>query len=190
VSATPSKVCTKCGADKPLSEYRADRRAKDGKHSSCKACARAAAKKRYDTDEEFRKALRRRDSTPSYKTQIRKAGQRRYSTLEGRTTVLLNSARRRASAKGLAFDLDAEWVIERLKHLRCEATGCDLSLATVPGMKANPFGPSLDRNDNTGGYTKDNVQVVAWFYNMLKADYPQGVVDRILRVIKHSRFVQ
>jgi hypothetical protein len=92
---------------------------------------------------------------------------------------------------GVVFELDLEWVIDRMKHLRCEITGCDLDITPVSGGgRTNPFSPSLDRRDNSKGYTKDNVQVVAWFLNRMKADWPEEVVVRILRVIKHSRKIQ
>lgn len=34
-----TKVCTKCGVEKPLGEYYKDRRAKDGAYSECKSCS-------------------------------------------------------------------------------------------------------------------------------------------------------
>ena len=36
--AEPSKVCTKCQADKPLSEFYANGGGRSGRHSECKAC--------------------------------------------------------------------------------------------------------------------------------------------------------
>jgi len=37
-----TKVCTACKETKPLSEFYADKRQRDGHYSSCKACVRAA----------------------------------------------------------------------------------------------------------------------------------------------------
>ena len=35
------KVCTQCGANKSLDEYRPDKRRRDGRRSNCRACGRA-----------------------------------------------------------------------------------------------------------------------------------------------------
>ena len=42
------KVCTKCGEDKPLSEYHKHKRSKDGHQSACKVCDKAASRARYE----------------------------------------------------------------------------------------------------------------------------------------------
>ena len=44
------KVCTKCKEEKPLEEFGKDKRAKDGKNSSCKACERIRCKKHRDAN--------------------------------------------------------------------------------------------------------------------------------------------
>lgn len=41
------KVCTKCGQDKPLSEYYAKAHSYSGRHSRCKECIRAYALRYY-----------------------------------------------------------------------------------------------------------------------------------------------
>ena len=33
-----TKVCSKCGEDKPLDQYADDQRKKDGKYSACREC--------------------------------------------------------------------------------------------------------------------------------------------------------
>jgi hypothetical protein len=119
-----------------------------------------------------------------------RAYKKRTSTLEGLALNRLKAARSNARRKGLEFDIDLEWVIDKIKHLRCEVLGCDLTITQDVDGLTNPFTPSLDRRDNSKGYTKDNVQVVAWFFNRLKGEWPEGVVDRILRVIKHSHKLQ
>lgn len=41
---TKTKKCSKCGVEKPLTEYYGDKRAPDGRAYSCKACDRARSK--------------------------------------------------------------------------------------------------------------------------------------------------
>lgn len=48
-------VCNKCGVDKPLDEYYADKKRKSGKMTICKECTKAAVKKR---SEEKREEIR------------------------------------------------------------------------------------------------------------------------------------
>jgi hypothetical protein len=38
------KKCSKCGIEKPLSEFNSDKRKKDGKYTSCKTCHSLSAK--------------------------------------------------------------------------------------------------------------------------------------------------
>ncbi len=50
------KICSKCKTEKPLSEFNADSRRKDGKRASCKLCDAALKKKiRQANIEEYRR---------------------------------------------------------------------------------------------------------------------------------------
>jgi hypothetical protein len=44
------KVCTKCGAEKPLDEFHRFANARDGRRAECKECSCARARARYDPD--------------------------------------------------------------------------------------------------------------------------------------------
>lgn len=54
--STPSprteKACTRCGVVKPLADYQADRRASDGRTSSCRACEKARCAARHAANRE------------------------------------------------------------------------------------------------------------------------------------------
>lgn len=49
-----TKVCNKCGEDKPLSEYYKRKGAKDGHRNDCKACVRARANAYHEANRENR----------------------------------------------------------------------------------------------------------------------------------------
>ena len=51
-----TKVCTKCGEEKPLTEFYRDRQKSDGLSSSCKICAQAKKKEYYEANQEKVKA--------------------------------------------------------------------------------------------------------------------------------------
>jgi len=51
-----TKICTKCGAPKPLSEYYSDKRKKDGLYTQCKTCHYEATRKNATTEGGKKKA--------------------------------------------------------------------------------------------------------------------------------------
>jgi hypothetical protein len=90
---------------------------------------------------------------------------------KGRAQQLLTSAKERARKKKIPFDLTLEWLCERLQPGTCEATGIPFDYSPPSTAATNKFAPSLDRIDNSKGYTKDNTQVVVWLYNVAKRDF-------------------
>jgi hypothetical protein len=113
-----------------------------------------AAHQRYDRTEKGKASLKRRRAKWT-------------RSVAGRATLLLGMARRRSTRKGIAFTLTREWLLPLLTPLRCMATGDTLSLE--PG---SPLVPSIDRKDNTQGYTPDNCWVVSWAFNNRKKAKP------------------
>lgn len=92
-----------------------------------------------------------------------------------RASRLLSGAKKRSIQLGLEFDLDLEWIAERIERGFCEVTGLPFDLITG----RSSFAPSLDRINPSKGYTKDNVKVVAWAYNAAKG---AGTHDDVLRL--------
>jgi ribosomal protein L37AE/L43A len=41
------KVCSKCGHERPLADFNAERRARDGHRADCRECQHEAARKAY-----------------------------------------------------------------------------------------------------------------------------------------------
>lgn len=68
-------------------------------------------------------------------------------------SYMLSRSRRRATRKGLAFEL----------------TG--------------PFMPSIDRLDSNAGYVKDNCRVVALIYNMAKSSWSDDIVYTMAKAL-------
>ena len=89
----------------------------------------------------------------------------------------LGSIRKRALAKGLAFDLTPEWYVEKLNKGVCEVTGLEFYHGTYNYRKGiHPFIPSVDRTDSNKGYTQDNCKLVIMAYNQAKADFSEDVL--------------
>lgn len=91
---------------------------------------------------------------------------KRQATMEGRASILFHRAKLRAKNKDLPFTLTLDWVRETIaeQEHKCSRTG----LPFVYDQEQSPWRPSLDRLDQTGGYTHDNVQIVCVMYNLAK----------------------
>lgn len=79
---------------------------------------------------------------------------------------LVAAARSRARRRGFEFDIDADFIEQKILLGKCEATGIDFVI------EANhPRTPSIDRIDSAIGYSKDNVRVTCFMYNQAKRDW-------------------
>ena len=84
---------------------------------------------------------------------------------------MLKKARTRAKEKGLAFDLDANF-LRSIVPSHCPVLGTPLewSARRGHGSHALPNSPSLDRIDPSKGYVKSNVWIISNRANAIKND--------------------
>lgn len=75
------------------------------------------------------------------------------------------------------FSITSEQVIELCAPMTCSVTGLPL-LWKWDGTGKNPWAPSIDRIDNSRGYTPDNIRVVCWIFNLSKSTWDDAVVER------------
>ena len=89
-------------------------------------------------------------------------------------------AKRRAALRNIDFDLTWEDLVPPKK---CPVLGIPLVIGdrTRPGIYNSP---SLDRIDNSKGYTKDNVQVISYRANSIKSDATPEEIKRIYKYIR------
>lgn len=92
-----------------------------------------------------------------------------------RLRIKLQALHKRARGKGLEFDLDEEWIASKLALTHCEVTGIQFTGAGID----TPWSLSIDRVDNTKGYTKDNCKAVVWIYNNCKRTFEADDVMRM-----------
>jgi len=150
------------GAESLYDERRAWLLANPHKAEEYKAAARvAAAEKRKGRQTEYQK--------------------NHYESISGRAWHLLNGARTRAKTRGIDFDLDREWVTERLNAGICEATGLPLVLTRRGKHLKSPWSPSIDRIDSAGGYLKSNCRVTCWIFNVGKNDMLESEFEMMAR---------
>ena len=90
------------------------------------------------------------------------------SPIEWRIQRILVLATKRAKQKGWKINLTKEWIRERITV--CEATGIPFDNSYEGTfITMNPYAPSIDRIDNSRGYTMDNCRIVLTTFNSLKS---------------------
>lgn len=103
----------------------------------------------------------------------RNYGKLLYATPEGRAYQLFKGARLRAKQRELDFDLNVEFVLERINHGFCPVLGLPFDLSPSSETHHNPLAPSIDRTDSSKGYVKSNVQIVSVWWNTAKGQWTE-----------------
>jgi hypothetical protein len=135
----------------------------------------AKRKQRADADYRLLEAERRR---LKYKKKEWAATVKRRTTKAGWLRHVLNGVRHRAGLRGLEFALSEQDI-----HVPdvCPVLGVELDFSPSNGkaIRHQPNRPSIDRFDNSKGYTPDNVFVISYRANALKSD---ACLDELKRV--------
>lgn len=145
----PQKVCTKCGKDKPLSDFSGRNDAKDGLRHECRVCHAARSKTIYGQN----------------KDRHRRCGTR-WKVLNP-IKMMLIIGRARAKKKKVPFT-----VTESDIHIPDRCPVFDIELARGSGRAASSS-PSLDRIIPGIGYVAKpyrNISVISNRANTLKGD--------------------
>lgn len=111
----------------------------------------------------------RKQSDPSYRAKRSEQFGAWRTTVEGRSSQLLRSAQKRAKDRGTECTITREWVVEKLRAGVCELTG--LPLIFVTGLGRSAFSPSIDRIDQTKGYTPENSRVILTAVNIGRGEW-------------------
>ena len=153
-----TKICSKCGIEKTLDNFTL--RKDTGKYRCvCHECRR----NEYKNNEELRNKAKER-AKEFYKNNREKElllGKKRYR--ENLQKSLYNSAKRRAKAKNIPFNIDIDDIVIPKK---CPVFGFDFEIGTKNKQKS----PSLDRIIPEKGYVKGNIIVVSLKANTMKSN--------------------
>lgn len=158
------KTCTKCNAEKTFTEFPKEKRNVDGLRNICKDCHN---KKRRNNKEQSKYA----------------------DTVVGRANRMYHTAIKGALSRDIDFDIEKSWFVEKLLNGKCEVTGIpfilkskeDAMSVVSKGQYRNPFSPSIDRIDNSKGYSTDNCQMVCVIYNTCKGCFSEEAVEMFCR---------
>ncbi len=102
-----------------------------------------------------------------------------------RAKAMCTWTRIRARRMHLEFDLTADFLAERLRAGKCEATGIEFvfSDGEMGKKKVHHYAPSIDRIDPKLGYIKRNVRLVVYIYNLVKSEYSDDTVKEFARQV-------
>lgn len=189
--------CSICKISKPVECFHKNKRVARGYQFWCIDCRKEWLKKRRAemTPEEIDK-MRARDqrlSAATYKK--RKDGllppmkrltrEEKHASIGWRASNILYTAKKRQREQFEPFSIDRAWIMEKLKRGKCEKSGLDFDFTAPDGSRRNPFSPSLDRIDNSKGYTKENCQIVCTIYNLAKSDYDENLFIQFCKDVAH-----
>jgi len=152
-----AQTCRTCGVEKPLSEYWKQTNRKSGFQSECRSCM-GGRQNRWRRNN--RERAREISNNALKKT-------RRGNPVK----AMLAGLRWRARQLGLEFNLSPSDIVIPEK---CPVLG--IPLKSAYGQSSRRIGydrdcaPSVDRIDNSRGYTRDNIIVVSFKANRIKSN--------------------
>jgi len=149
------RICTKCGIQGECRKHR----------TVCQECDRIASLQRYEK---------------LYGTPEKKKERAILATIrrhEKPQFHLLNNAKRRSEKYNLEFDLTIDDI--NIPEF-CPVLGIKIGV----GIKQWDGSPTIDRIDNTKGYTKDNIKIISWKANNLKSF---GTIEDFEKILKYMK---
>lgn len=200
----PMKLCLICKCDLDESAFNIDPTRKDGRHPWCRLCTKEYKKDYYlkYKDKLLENSRKRRiNNLEQIREYDRKRGKdfkrkiRGRDTWLGRAKSLIAGMRNSSNKRGWPWD-DSWWDAEELSKLiengTCSKTGIPFELLNniSDHYKTNPCTPSIDRKDNSKGYVPENTQIVCWFYNNLKRDHSQELIDELIEMMLMNKILQ
>lgn len=132
-------------------------------------------------DEKIEKRTKLMNWRESNKDRTKLAGVEWYN--RNKAVVLYNAAKQRANRKGIEFSISLDRIKTALEIGICEVTG--ISFCNSEDRKS-AFSPSIDRTDNSKGYTEENVKIVCWGYNAAKNQFPIEDVIKISNAVSEN----
>lgn len=119
---------------------------------------------------------RRRQSCREYKLSPEQR-ERKAKKSRGRwAKILLSGATKNSHRRGHGEpEVTADWIVNELRRQPfCPYTGIRLIAPDEDknGGRRSPWAPSLDRVDNSKGYTIENTRLTSWFWNCFRGQIP------------------
>jgi len=142
----------------------------------CTKCA-SRRQKKYNVNSGYSAIKRYREN---HRDQIAERRLKKHRSDPAKT--LWSRAKWRAKSRGVEFSLNIDDIhvpeLCPVLGIRLEAGGRGRGYALIWNS------PTIDRFDNTRGYTPDNIRVISWRANSLKAD---ATIQEMEAVLKYMR---
>jgi hypothetical protein len=169
------KKCSKCGADKPITEFSKDSRKASGIRPSCKVC-NSEHKKIYYKNNKERISLYWKDFYQNNKDRLKDKQRKKYR--DKLPDYLYYAAKDRSKKLGLEFNLDKNDIV--IPEI-CPA----FKQPFVVGD--NDLCPSVDRIDATRGYVKGNIAVISFRANRLKNNATLEELESLVNYLREQK---
>lgn len=143
-------ICRTCGLYKDIDQFQLNSQntARLGRSTQCKKCVA-----------DYKKAARTNSKNIDINTYL-------GSLLNGCKTRVRKTKNRR----NLQFDIDLEFLIDLYNKQSGLCALTNLQMSTIVGKGKHSTNISIDRIDSNKGYTKDNIQLVCAYVNIMKSD--------------------
>ena len=157
-----SRICTKCGKEKPLEEFSRNKQGKYGRRAFCKECEHKIqnSPERLARRNELRKLKRENDEYRLARNL--KDTETRHNNEDSIKKALIRAAKARAKKKGIPFDITIE---DFILPEKCPLLEIPLTVGYGTSQE-NSY--SLDKIIPDLGYVKGNVWVISNKANMIK----------------------
>lgn len=190
------KRCATCKEVKKATEFYREKKNTGGLHSYCKACCRAMRRKHEARKKQSPEYMQhKRDvfnawhdkNLPRQRMKSLESYYRCRMTPRGRMSRLVQCAKNRAKKLGIAFELTTDWLMQRFEEQVgcCKLTGIRFNFE-VRGIH-NAFGPSLDKINPEGGYTRENTRLVCNAVNLGMNQFGEEAFERTARAFLEKR---
>lgn len=110
------------------------------------------------------------------------------ASIEGKTTRLFSSCKRRAKLTQSSVTITKDWIKEKLNAGVCEVTGLPFNFNGRNKHTRQAYAPSIDRiNSENPNYTPENCRLVLWAVNCSMSEYGEEIMLPIFRAILNAK---
>lgn len=92
---------------------------------------------------------------------------------------LIVTSKQSVKGSGLQHSISEAHLNQQLSSGKCQVTGLPIKSNIGTGENRGAYSPSLDRIDNSVGYTDSNTRVVSWLYNLAKGKFTDRDVNNL-----------